>query len=71
MVNQFVHLLEPRLCILVLEIITHCPHNMVIPGDICLQIMTWLLPVIACLNICVQTIRATDEEILLGLKQRQ
>lgn len=33
-VDQFIHLLEPRLCILVLEIITHCPHDMVCPRHI-------------------------------------
>lgn len=38
-VNQFVHLLEPRLSILVLKIITHCPHDMVCPCDICLHII--------------------------------
>lgn len=28
-VNEFVHLFEPRLSILVLEIITHCPHDVI------------------------------------------
>lgn len=36
-VNQFVHIPEPTLCVLVLEVCSHCKHDMVCPRDISLQ----------------------------------
>lgn len=36
-VNQFVHISEPTLCVLVLKVCSHCKHDMVCPRDISLQ----------------------------------